>query len=110
TSQPAMHISARAANMELSLMSKKLLFGTSFAQAFTDQTQPGFGNSSLITERVVNQPEVYLDLNSGEFEGFVEWSENRTHVNQLLSTPLDTNHTGDALYASLSYATKDFGI
>src|SRR5205823_3837794 len=58
----------------------------------------------------VNQPEFYADLNSGEFEGVFDWTENRVHASQAAGEIKDSNHTGHAVYSSLSYANDIFGL
>ncbi|HET6401086.1 MAG TPA: DUF6029 family protein [Candidatus Kapabacteria bacterium] len=108
-----MEISARSANAEFGFFKKKLLLGATFLQASTSTTQAALhGNET--TSRDINEPDFYADLNSGQFEAFVEWTEDRTHVDQflnILNTGLvDTNHTGHAVYGSLSYANSIIGL
>ena len=110
TTQPMMGISARSANAEINLFGKNVVLGSTFLQAFTGVNMPGPFNSTFATNREVNQPDFYVDINTGEFAGFAEWTENRTHVTQLLSTPVDTSHAGHAVYGSLSYASSNFGL
>ncbi len=110
TTLPVMHISARAANGEFGLFDKRVTVGASFLQAFTGTSQPGPFNSTFVTSREVNQPDVYADINSGDFEAYGEWTQDRTHVNQLLSTNVDTNHTGNAFYMALSYSNSFLGL
>ena len=110
TTQPVMHFSAQSANAEFGFFKKQLLLGGTFMQAFTGTAQPGRNNTTLPTSRMVDQPDFYLDLNSGEFEGFAEWTENRTQVTQFLGAFADTAHTGHAVYGSLSYSNSFFGL
>jgi len=110
TTQPVMHISARSADAEFGFFRKKLVLGADFLQAFTGTSQPGPFGSTFVTNRQVNQPDFYGDLNAGEFEAFVEWSSNRTQVSQILSTAIDTSHTGHALYTALSYSNSFIGL
>ncbi len=108
TTQAPMNISARAANTEFGFFNKKLLLGATFVQAFTSSN--GLSDTSSVTSRQVNEPDFYADLNSGPFEMFAEWTENRTQVNQLNSQPVDTSHTGYATYGSLSYSNSIVGL
>lgn len=110
TTLPMMHISARAANAEFGFFKKKLLLGASFVQAFTS-TNEVFGRFTTTTNREINQPDFYVDLNAGEVEAFVEWTEDRTHASILnpLNPIPDTSNTGHALYGSLSYSNAVFG-
>jgi hypothetical protein len=110
TTQPMMHISARSANAEINLLEKSVVLGSTFLQAFTGVDMPGPFSTTFSTNREVNQPDFYVDINRGEFAGFLEWTENRTHATKLLSTPIDTTHAGHAIYGSLSYASDNFGI
>jgi hypothetical protein len=110
TTQPPMNISARAVNSEFGFFDKKLLLGATFLQAWTSTSQSGPFNSTLVTSRQVNEPDLYANLNSGAFEGFLEWTEDRTQVNQLLSQAVDTSHTGHAVYGSLSYSNSIVGL
>ena len=110
TTQPPMNISARAANTEFGFFKKNLILGATFLQAWTSTSQSGPFNSTLVTSRQVNEPDFYADLNSGAFEGFLEWTEDRTQVNQLLSQAVDTSHTGHATYGALSYSNSVVGL
>lgn len=58
----------------------------------------------------MNEPDFYTDINSGPFEAFLEWTEDRTQVNELLGTPVDTSHTGHATYGSFSYSNSVVGL
>ncbi|SRR5579883_1957277 len=106
-----MHISARAINGELGFWKHKVSLGAVFLEANVtgDLLSPG-----LTAMRNVNQPDFYADINSGEFEGYFEWTQNRTQVTELLGTAPtakgDTSHTGQAMYGSLSYSNSQFGI
>ncbi|HEY3874697.1 MAG TPA: DUF6029 family protein [Candidatus Kapabacteria bacterium] len=110
TTQPQMQISARAADAEFGFFKKKLVLGAEFLQAFTSTTQPGPGGTTFPTDRQVNEPDFYADLNSGNFEGFLEWTEDRTQVTQIIGDEVDTSHTGHAFYTSLSYSNSIFGL
>jgi hypothetical protein len=110
TTQPVMHISAQSVNSEFGFFKKQLLLGATFVQAFTGTAVPGRNNTTLPTSRMVDQPDFYLDLNSGEFEAFAEWTENRTQVTQFLGSFVDTTHTGHAVYGSLSYSNAIIGV
>lgn len=110
TTQPMMSISARSANAELNLFSKSVVLGATFLQAFTGVNMPGPFNTTFTTNREVNQPDLYLDVNQGEFAAFLEWTENRAHATKLLSSNVDTSHAGHAVYGSLSYANENFGV
>jgi hypothetical protein len=110
TTQPIMHISARAADAEFGFFHQKLIFGADFVQAYTGTSLPDPLGSPFVTNRQVNEPDFYADLNSGDFEAFVEWSEDRTHVDQFLSLPADTSHMGHAFYTSLSYSNSWIGF
>ncbi len=105
-----MHISARAADMELGFFKKRVTLGATFLQAFTTTNIPAGRGIIQTTTRQVNQPDFFADINSGEFEAFAEWTENRNQVNEYLSSPLDTSHTGHALYGSLSYSNSFIGL
>ncbi len=109
TTEPPMSISARSANAEFGFFNKKIVLGASFVQAFTGANQLESSLPSM-TNREVNEPDFYANVNSGHFEAFLEWTENRTHVNQLLGTPIDTSHTGHAGYGSLSYSNSVIGL
>ncbi len=110
TTQPVMHISARAIDAEFGLFQKQLTLGADFLQAFTGTSQPGPFNATYVTSRQVNQPDFYADLFAGQFEAYAEWTANRTQVSQLLSTAVDTAHTGHAFYTALSYANSFLGL
>jgi hypothetical protein len=112
TMQLPMQISARAANAEIGLFKKKFLLGAAFVEANTSTSLAGPFNSTIQTNREVNQPDFYFDLNTGEFEAFAEWTENRSHVHvtQLPLQPLDTVVAGHAVYASLSYSNPIIGL
>ena len=113
TTQLPMRISARAVNAEFGFFKKKLVLGTSFVQAFTSQSQSGTFGSTITTRQQVNEPEFYVDGNSGAFEGFLEWTEDRTQASQVsdvLGNVFGTHHFGHAWYSSLSYASEDFGL
>jgi len=110
TTQPPMQISARAANAEFGLFNKKVLLGAAFVEANTSTSVPGPFSTILQTDRQANQPDFYIDINSGELEAFAEWTENRSHVTQLLGSKVDTSHAGHALYSSLSYSNENFGL
>ena len=109
TSKPVQNVSARAVNSQLGLFGKKLIFGTSFVQAFTSVTEAGF-NGDVITNREVNQPEFYLNFLTGPVEGFFQWTEMRSHLDQVRSVADTTNSVGHAVYGSLSYAGSDLGL
>ncbi|MDP4200880.1 MAG: DUF6029 family protein [Bacteroidota bacterium] len=100
-------ISARAVNGEFSFFKHKLTLGAVFLQAFATGDLISQG---LTESREVNQPDFYADLNSGEFEGYLEWTENRTHVSEIYGSAVDTSHTGHAMYGSLSYSNANFGL
>lgn len=104
---PDMRISARAVNGEFGLYGRKLLLGTSFLQAFTERDVVFFGTK--VTKREINQPGAYLNFFTGEFEGFLEWSEPRMFISQLADADTNVSRKGRALYGSLSYANEDFG-
>ncbi len=108
-----MQISARSANAEFGFFKKKLLLGATFLNASTSTTQSS-RNGNETTSRQVNEPDVYADINSGQFEAFVEWTEDRTHVDQFLNILknglVDTNHTGHATYGSISYSNSIVGL
>jgi hypothetical protein len=110
TTQPNMNIDARAADAEFGLFKKRLILGATFLNATTSTSQPGLFGSTLNTTREVNEPDFYANLNSGQFEAFIEWTEDRTHVYQLLSQAVDTNHTGHAGYGALSYSNSIIGL
>lgn len=104
---PVMNISARAINGEFGLLGKKVILGTSFLQAFTKQGDQILNN---YVSREVNQPEVYLNFLTGEFEGFLQWTEMRSHLDTAYSMSTFRDNVGHALYGSLSYSNSDFGI
>jgi hypothetical protein len=108
------HISARAIDAEFSLYRHKLILGAAFLQAFTQGDLGAAGNTST---REVNQPDFYADMNVGEFQGFFEWTQNRSNVNELLPyTAIDSAdyhnlyHKGNSYYGAISYANSDFGL
>lgn len=93
------HYSLRAANLELRPL-KGFIIGTSFVAA--DGTIPQFiGSTSIRTE----VPEVYTSFRAGGLNGFIGYARKWTNV--LTDT---ASHKGDAVYASLSYNGKGFGI
>lgn len=106
---PDMRISARAANGEVGLLGRQVVLGASFLQANTEQDRMLFTNR-VTTEREINQPDVYLSFFTGEFEGFLEYSEARSTLNRLDNKDTSVNHKGAAVYGSLSYANEDFGL
>ncbi len=110
TTQLPMNITARSANAEFGFLKRKFVLGATFVQASTSTSQPEAANSVATTARKVDEPDLYADLNTGEFEAFAEWTENRTNVNELLGAPIDTNHTGYATYGSLSYSNSFLGL
>ena len=85
TTQPLMHISARSADAEFGFFRRKLVLGADFLQAFTGTSQPGPFGTTFLTNRQVNQPDFYGDLNAGEFRGVRGWTSNRTQVSQILA-------------------------
>jgi hypothetical protein len=93
------HYSLRAANIELKPM-KGVTIGTSFVAA--DGTIPQFIDSKTIKTEV---PEVYTAFRFGGLNGFIGYARKWTNV--LTDT---LSHTGDALYASLSYSGKGYGF
>ncbi len=105
TTQPVMHISARAADAEFGFFHQNLVLGADFLQAFTRTSASG-----LVTNREVNEPDLYADLNSGQFEAFAEWTEDREHVNEFLGSPVDSAHIGHAFYTALSYSNSVIGL
>jgi hypothetical protein len=109
TNKPVQNVSARAVNSQLGFFGKKLIFGTSFVQAITSVTEAGF-NGDVNTTREVNQPEFYLNFLTGSVEGFFQWTEMRSHLDEVRSKPDSANSLGHAVYGSLSYAGKDLGL
>src|SRR5205085_2294987 len=93
---------------EFGLFRHKLNIGAIFLQANTDGLLAQ--DSSSLFYREVNQPDFYLDMNAGEFAVFVEWTENRTHLSHFYVPPADTEHTGHAVYGSLSYSNDVVGL
>ena len=110
TTLPVMHISAQSASGEFGFFKKKLLLGATFLQAFTGSSTPGPFNTTNVASTNVSEPDFSFDLNSGEFEAFAEWTENRTQVTHMLTKYVDTSHTGHATYGSLSYSNSVFGL
>lgn len=102
-------ISARAVNGEVGIFGKKIQFGASFVQAFTSVEQTVFGQTSFTTKEV-NQPELYISFLEGPVVGFFGFSEERSHVNQILGQAASLDHRGKAMYGSLSYSGDEFGI
>ncbi len=103
----AQHISARAANAELGFFKRKVLVGGSFLEA---SDNGDYLNTGRTFSNQTNQPEVYTELNLGDFAAHLDWTENRTHVMEVNGTAVDTNHTGHATYGAFSYSNDIFGL
>lgn len=106
---PDLKLSARAINAEFGLFGKKLLVGTSFLQAFTDAERMVI-LSKRLTQREVNQPEIYVNFVTGEFEAFLQFTEARSYIGKLDNKDTAMTHKGQAMYGSLSYANENFGL
>ena len=103
----AQHISARAVNAEVGLFKHKVILGTSFLEA---ENNGDYLNLGQTFANQTNQPELYADINLGDFAGFFNWTENRTTVSEVNGSAVDTSHTGHAVYSSLSYSNSIFGL
>jgi len=110
TNKPVQQVSARAVNSQLGFFGKKLILGTSFVQAFTSVTEVLGRSGNVITNREVNQPEMYLNFLSGPVEGFFQFTEMRSNLNQVQNKDTSIFNLGKALYGSLSYAGSEFGL
>ena len=89
----------RAGNAEIALLDNQKL-GLSFAESSGDI--PGIVNTAHIQSE---SPELYADLNAGNFNFNVNWSQNRIKImNENLT------HTGSGLYSSVSYSGPGFGV
>ncbi len=109
TTQPVQTVSARAANAQIGFFGKKLIFGSSFVQAFTSVTEQGI-SGDVMTNREVNQPEFYINFLTGFMEGFFQWTEMRSQLTQIRNNPDSVSNIGHAVYGSLSYAGSEFGL
>jgi hypothetical protein len=106
TTKPEMNVSARSVNVEYGLFQKKVVLGGSFVQAFTSVTESG----NKTTSREVDQPELSLNIISGEFEGFFQYAVEREVLTSIRNRPDSARMMGNAMYGSLSYANTFLGL
>ncbi|MDP4219152.1 MAG: DUF6029 family protein [Bacteroidota bacterium] len=110
TNKPVQNVSARAVNGQLGLFGKKVIVGASYLQASTTVSELTAKNGIQSTDRIVNQPDVYLNVLAGSVEGFLQFTEMRSMLDVLSGKDTSISNRGKALYGSISYAGPDLGL